>query len=66
MEATVLREAIARQTVQDRLIIERNAEGVRSLAYVRGAYSATLESGPIGLVSRYLRELSVRCDRAVN
>jgi hypothetical protein len=32
MEATVLREAIARQTVQDRLIIERNAEGVRSLA----------------------------------
>jgi hypothetical protein len=40
MEATVLREASARQTVQDRLIIERNAEGVRALAYVPGPYSA--------------------------
>jgi phenylpropionate dioxygenase-like ring-hydroxylating dioxygenase large terminal subunit len=52
-------------TVQDKLIIERNAEGVRSLAYVPGPYSATLEAGPIGLVNRYLHDLSVRCNDAV-
>ena len=52
-------------TVQDKLIIERNAEGVRSLAYVPGPYSATLESGPIGLVNRYLHDLSARCNDAV-
>jgi Rieske 2Fe-2S family protein len=52
-------------TVQDKLIIERNAEGVRSLAYVPGPYSTTLESGPIGLVNRYLHDLSVRCNGAV-
>ena len=52
-------------TVQDKLIIERNAEGVRSLAYVPGPYSATLEPGPIGLVNRYLHDLSVRCNGAV-
>jgi phenylpropionate dioxygenase-like ring-hydroxylating dioxygenase large terminal subunit len=52
-------------TVQDKLIIERNAEGVRSLAYVPGPYSATLEPGPIALVNRYLHDLSVRCKGAV-
>ena len=52
-------------TVQDKLIIERNVEGVRSLAYVPGPYSATLESGPIGLVNHYLHDLSARCNGAV-
>jgi phenylpropionate dioxygenase-like ring-hydroxylating dioxygenase large terminal subunit len=52
-------------TAQDKLIIERNAEGVRSLAYVPGPYSAALEPGPIALVSRYLHELSERCSGAV-
>jgi phenylpropionate dioxygenase-like ring-hydroxylating dioxygenase large terminal subunit len=52
-------------TVQDKLIIERNAEGVRSRAYVPGPYSAALEPGSIGLVNRYLHELSERCNGAV-
>jgi Rieske 2Fe-2S family protein len=52
-------------TVQDKLIIERNADGVRSRAYVPGPYSAALEPGSIGLVNRYLHELSERCNGAV-
>jgi hypothetical protein len=50
--------------VQDKLIIERNAEGVRSLSYVPGPYSATLEPGPAGLVRHYLHELAIRCNGA--
>jgi phenylpropionate dioxygenase-like ring-hydroxylating dioxygenase large terminal subunit len=40
-------------TVQDKAIIERNARGVRSLAYVPGPYS-TLESWPARFVAYYL------------
>jgi phenylpropionate dioxygenase-like ring-hydroxylating dioxygenase large terminal subunit len=47
-------------TVQDKAIIERNAEGVRSSSYVPGPYSAALEPGPIRLVSDYLQALSAR------
>jgi phenylpropionate dioxygenase-like ring-hydroxylating dioxygenase large terminal subunit len=46
-------------TKQDKTIIERNAAGVRSLAYSPGPYS-TLESWPARFVARYLRELSTR------
>jgi Rieske 2Fe-2S family protein len=42
-------------TRQDKGIIERNAAGVRSRAYVPGPYSK-LESFPARFVSRYLRE----------
>jgi phenylpropionate dioxygenase-like ring-hydroxylating dioxygenase large terminal subunit len=52
-------------TVQDKTIIERNAEGVRSLSYVPGPYSAKLEPGADGLVRHYLHELSARCSGAL-
>ena len=52
-------------TVQDKTIIERNAEGVRSLSYVPGPYSAKLEPGADALVRRYLQELSARCSGAL-
>jgi phenylpropionate dioxygenase-like ring-hydroxylating dioxygenase large terminal subunit len=48
-------------TIQDKAIIERNAQGVRSLAYQPGPYSATLERGPAGLVSHYLDAISLKC-----
>ena len=44
-------------TIQDKTIIERNAAGVRSRAYVPGPYTK-LESMPSRLVSRYLEELA--------
>lgn len=44
-------------TTQDKALIERNAAGVRSDAYTPGPYS-TLESWPLRLIGRYLRELS--------
>jgi len=44
-------------TAQDKLIIERNATGVRSHSYIPGPYS-TLECWTTRFVSRYLRELS--------
>jgi len=47
-------------TVQDKTIIERNAAGVRSRAYVPGPYS-TLEGWTARFVSRYLQEMSARC-----
>jgi Rieske 2Fe-2S family protein len=46
-------------TRQDKAIIERNAAGVRSRAYVPGPYS-TLESWPARFVSRYQQELIAR------
>jgi Rieske 2Fe-2S family protein len=48
-------------TIQDKQIIERNAQGVRSLAYEPGPYSPTLECGPAGLVNHYLSALATRC-----
>jgi phenylpropionate dioxygenase-like ring-hydroxylating dioxygenase large terminal subunit len=48
-------------TLQDKIIVERNAEGVRSLSYVPGPYSATLEQGPAHFVSGYLKELATSC-----
>jgi len=48
-------------TVQDKAIVELNAEGVRSRAYTPGPYS-TLEPGPAALIQRYLRELASACD----
>lgn len=47
-------------TVQDKAIIERNADGVRSSSYMPGPYSAALEPGPIRLVADYLQALSAR------
>jgi phenylpropionate dioxygenase-like ring-hydroxylating dioxygenase large terminal subunit len=47
-------------TVQDKALIERNAEGVRSSAYQPGPYSAALEPGPIRLVADYLQGISAR------
>ena len=44
-------------TAQDKALIERNAAGIRSLAYVPGPYSK-LESLPARFVARYLSELS--------
>jgi phenylpropionate dioxygenase-like ring-hydroxylating dioxygenase large terminal subunit len=44
-------------TAQDKVLIERNAAGVRSRAYVPGPYSK-LESLPARFVARYLSELS--------
>jgi phenylpropionate dioxygenase-like ring-hydroxylating dioxygenase large terminal subunit len=44
-------------TLQDKAIIERNAEGVRSRAYEAGPYS-NLERLPARLVKRYLEELA--------
>ena len=43
-------------TVQDKGIVERNAEGVRSAAYAPGPYSK-LEFGTASLISEYLSEL---------
>jgi len=43
-------------TVQDKAIVELNAQGVRSRAYTPGPYS-TLEPGPAALIHRYLRHL---------
>jgi Rieske 2Fe-2S family protein len=51
-------------TVQDKAIVELNAQGVRSDAYTPGPYS-TLESGPGALIQKYLRELE-DCSRAPN
>ena len=45
-------------TTQDSALIERNAAGIRSLAYVPGPYSK-LESLPARFVARYLSELAV-------
>jgi len=50
-------------TKQDKHIIEDNAAGVRSMAYVPGPYSM-LEPWPSGFVARYLRELSASIDAA--
>jgi Rieske 2Fe-2S family protein len=47
-------------TLQDKALIERNADGVRSSAYQPGPYSAALEPGPIRLVADYLRGMSAR------
>jgi phenylpropionate dioxygenase-like ring-hydroxylating dioxygenase large terminal subunit len=47
-------------TVQDKALIERNAEGVRSSAYQSGPYSAALEPGPIRLVADYLQGMAAR------
>ena len=44
-------------TTQDKVIIERNAAGVRSRAYAPGPYS-TLESATARLVGRYLQGIS--------
>jgi phenylpropionate dioxygenase-like ring-hydroxylating dioxygenase large terminal subunit len=44
-------------TTQDSALIERNAAGIRSRAYVPGPYSK-LESLPARFVARYLSELS--------
>jgi len=44
-------------TAQDKVLIERNAAGIRSAAYVPGPYSK-LESLPARFVARYLSELS--------
>jgi len=46
-------------TKQDKVIIERNAAGVRSLSYSPGPYSE-LESWPTRFVARYLLELGTR------
>jgi Rieske 2Fe-2S family protein len=43
-------------TLQDKAIIERNAAGVLSRAYVPGPYSK-LESWTADFIARYLREL---------
>src|SRR5581483_5534092 len=47
-------------TVQDKAIVELNAQGVRSSAYRPGPYS-TLEPGPATFVQGYLRELEACC-----
>lgn len=44
-------------TVQDKRLIERNADGIRSSAYVPGPYT-DLERMPARLVERYLKELA--------
>lgn len=44
-------------TVQDKALVERNAAGVRSMAYSPGPYS-TLESLPANFITKYLSELS--------
>lgn len=44
-------------TTQDSVLIERNAAGIRSRAYVPGPYSK-LETLPARFVARYLNELS--------
>lgn len=46
-------------TRQDKVLIERNAAGVRSSAYTPGPYSK-LEAFPSRLVSRYLQEMRSR------
>ncbi len=43
-------------TVQDKAIVELNAQGIRSCAYQPGPYSL-LEPGPAALIQGYLREL---------
>ena len=45
-------------TLQDKVIVERNAEGVRSLSYTPGPYSETLEQGPAQFIKTYLQELT--------
>jgi phenylpropionate dioxygenase-like ring-hydroxylating dioxygenase large terminal subunit len=47
-------------TVQDKAIVELNAQGVRSCAYQPGPYSM-LETGPTALLQGYLRELAAAC-----
>jgi Rieske 2Fe-2S family protein len=47
-------------TVQDKAIVELNAQGVRSSAYRPGPYS-TLEPGPATFIHAYLRELESCC-----
>lgn len=42
---------------QDKIIVERNAAGVRSSSYSPGPYSL-LERGPAALIGNYLREFS--------
>jgi Rieske 2Fe-2S family protein len=48
-----------RTTVQDKALIERNAAGVRSMAYAPGPYS-TLERWPARFVERYQQEMTAR------
>jgi phenylpropionate dioxygenase-like ring-hydroxylating dioxygenase large terminal subunit len=48
-----------RTTVQDKALIERNAAGVRSFAYVPGPYSS-LERWPARFVERYRQEMIAR------
>jgi Rieske 2Fe-2S family protein len=43
-------------TLQDKVIVEQNAQGVRSQAYTPGPYT-TLESGSARLVADYLAGL---------
>ena len=45
-----------RTTVQDKILIERNAEGIRSRAYEPGPYTE-LEGMAARFVARYLQEL---------
>jgi Rieske 2Fe-2S family protein len=47
-------------TRQDKKIVELNAAGVRSSAYVPGPYSK-LEEGTARLVSDYLSQMAARC-----
>lgn len=48
-------------TLQDKVIVERNAAGVHSLSYAPGPYSPTLERGPAQFVRIYLDELAATC-----
>lgn len=49
-------------TMQDKTLIERNAAGVRSMAYTPGPYS-TLETMPVHFLQRYLQELAAAASK---
>jgi glycine betaine catabolism A len=51
---------------QDRRLVERNQEGVRSLAYQPGPYSQTQEGGVIAFVEWYCRTMESALDGEVS